>query len=226
MAGSETPRRRRRWVIALAAIVVLGGVGYWYRDYLRAVLSPPSPPPLPTAEEKARWAKPMTAEPLENCYRIDDNLYRGAQPDAGGMRKLKEMGIKTVINLRLAHDDADEIGELDLDSVRIRIDTLKPKLDALVEFLHVATDPNRQPVFVHCHRGIDRTGIAVAVYRVVVCGWTKIEALKEMFHGPFGYDHLFPNVPAFLDRLDFDDLRRRLEERNQTAETQSRGEGP
>jgi len=225
MGGSKATTRRR-WVIAAAAGLVVVGAATWYHAYIRAVLFPPLAPPAPTAQEKARWAKPMKVDELENFYKVDDHLYRGAQPDAAGMRKLREMGVKTVVNLRLAHDDTDEIGQLDLDGVHIRIDAFRPEIDALVEFLVVATDPNRQPVFVHCQRGIDRTGIAVAVYRVIACGWTKMEALKEMFHGPFGYDHVFPNVPAFLDRLDFDDLRRRLAERHSasTAETQKRRE--
>lgn len=157
----------------------------------------------------------------ENFCKVDDNLYRGAQPGPAGMRTLAAMGIRTVINLRQAHDDAEEVGELDLDCVNLPVDTLDPQVDSLVEFLLVATDPARLPAFVHCQRGIDRTGIAVAAYRVIVCGWSKTHALQEMFNGPFGYDHEFPSVPAFLDRLDFDDLRRQVEERRRTTEAQS-----
>jgi tyrosine-protein phosphatase SIW14 len=142
-------------------------------------------------------------------------LYRGAQPDAAGIRKLKELGVKTIVNLRLAHSDADEIGGLDIASEHIRMDALKPEMDELVRFLRIATDPNRTPVFVHCQRGTDRTGLAAAVYRIVVCGWTKTQALDEMLNGPFGYDGLFPNVPVFLDSLDVAELRRRAEQRQQ-----------
>lgn len=200
----------RRRVILAAVLSAVGAVGLYYHDYIRAVIFQPAAPPLPTSEERAKWAKPMDAPPVENFYKIDEHLYRGAQPDAAGMRKLKELGIKTVVNLRLLHDDTDEIGDLDLDGVHIPIDAFKPKMESLVAFLRVATDPNRQPVYVHCQRGIDRTGAAVAAYRVVVCGWTKMEAIKEMFHGPYGYDHMFPNVPVFVEGLDFDEIRRQL----------------
>ena len=36
------------------------------------------------------------------------------------------------------------------------------------------------PVFVHCLHGKDRTGIVIAYYRVLFCGWTKAKAEKEM----------------------------------------------
>jgi protein-tyrosine phosphatase len=65
-------------------------------------------------------------------------------------------------------------------------------------------------VFVHCHRGIDRTGMMCAVYRMVVCGWSKEEALDEMTNGPFGYDGMFSNVVDFLWRLDVEELKRQV----------------
>jgi protein tyrosine/serine phosphatase len=143
---------------------------------------------------------------------VTPELYRGAQPDVAGMKKLKELGIKTVVNLRLMHSDAGEIAGLDIGSEHIRIDTLKPEMDELVRFLQIATDPNRAPVFVHCMRGVDRTGLAVAVYRIVICGWTKAKAEDEMINGPFGHDGLFPNIQAFLEKLDVEELKRKVHE--------------
>ena len=204
-----TPRARRTVVIA-ALVLAAGAVGHRYYPVVLARISPPA---LPRPEKRMPWATKMDAPPLENFYRVTPELYRGAQPDAAGMRKLKELGIKTIVNLRLAHSDADEIGGLDIASEHIRIDPFKPDMDVLVRFLRVATDPNRTPVFVHCQRGIDRTGLAVAAYRIVVCRWTKTQALDEMLNGPFGYDEIFVNVPAFLDKLDLAELRRRAQER-------------
>ena len=204
-----TPRARRTVVIA-ALVLAAGAVGHRYYPFVLARISPPA---LPRPEKRMPWATQMDVPPLENFYRVTPELYRGAQPDAAGMRKLKELGIKTIVNLRLAHSDADEIGGLDIASEHIRIDPFKPEMDELVRFLRVATDPNRTPVFVHCQRGIDRTGLAVAAYRIVVCRWTKTQALDEMLNGPYGYDEIFVNVPAFLDKLDLAELRRRTEQR-------------
>ncbi len=46
-------------------------------------------------------------------------------------------------------------------------------------FLATVSDPNQQPVFVHCHKGQDRSGVMVAVYRVVRQGWRPQEAYAE-----------------------------------------------
>jgi len=35
------------------------------------------------------------------------------------------------------------------------------------------------PVFVHCKRGADRTGVVLAVYRIEHDGWTNRDALQE-----------------------------------------------
>jgi hypothetical protein len=49
-----------------------------------------------------------------------------------------------------------------------------------------------------------------AAYRMVVCGWSKAEAIEEMKEGPFGYDAVFKNVPVFLWKLDVEALRREV----------------
>jgi protein tyrosine/serine phosphatase len=53
--------------------------------------------------------------------------------------------------------------------------------------LAIVTDPARQPVFVHCRRGSDRTGTAVAVYRICVEGWSREAAIDEMVNGGFRF---------------------------------------
>ena len=200
-------RRGRKAIVALLALVMVGALGYWLLPFVLAHLSPIE---APNPERPREKATKIEAPPLENFYRVAPELYRGAQPDEAGMRKLKETGIKTVVNLRLLHSDRDEIGRLELDYEHIPVDTFKPTEEHLLRFLEVVTDPNRAPVFVHCQRGIDRTGMAVAVFRMVVCGWTKQEALHEMMKGPYGYDAVFVNVPVFLDKLDVEDLRRKI----------------
>ena len=42
----------------------------------------------------------MQLEGVPNFHQVSTNLYRSAQPTAQGMRKLKQRGIATVVNLR------------------------------------------------------------------------------------------------------------------------------
>ena len=48
----------------------------------------------------ANWAMPLKEPGLSNFYEVTTNLYRGAQPTVLGMKELKALGIKTILNLR------------------------------------------------------------------------------------------------------------------------------
>ena len=61
------------------------------------------------------WAIPVTLEGVNNLHKINSNLYRSAQPTSKGMRKLEQLGIKTIVNLRYFHDDIDEINGTNLE---------------------------------------------------------------------------------------------------------------
>jgi len=49
-----------------------------------------------------------------------------------------------------------------------------------LRFLEVVQDPANRPVLVHCSAGVQRTGGAVALFRIVEQGWTLERALAEM----------------------------------------------
>ena len=125
------------------------------------------------------------------------------------MTNLEKMGIKTVINLRLTHSDTDEIAGTGLDQVHIRVEAWDADEDEVVRFLEVATDPARRPVFVHCRHGADRTGMMCAIYRMVVCGWDREDAILEMTRGDFGYHRIWKDIVRYLERVDVERLRRK-----------------
>lgn len=206
------PKRTKRVLLTVVLAAAVLAPLWWCWPVVRSRIWPtPWKQAVATsaATRPARaWAARVDAPPLANFYRVTDGLYRGAQPDAAGMARLKELGIKTVVNLRDKHSDSDKIGPLGLKHVGIKVNTFTPQSEQIAEFLRVACDPNNAPVFVHCHRGIDRTGMMCAAYRMVVCGWSKDEALDEMTNGPFGYDGMFSNVVDFLWRLDVEELKR------------------
>lgn len=165
----------------------------------------------------AHWAHPLAYEGLPNLYKVSDDLYRGAQPTAEGMRQLKAMGIKTVINLRTFHSDRDEIDDTGLDNEHIRIGAWYPGEKDIVRFLEIAIDRERTPVFVHCMHGADRTGVMVAAYRVAVCGWSKQEAIAEMTTGGFGYHRIWTHLVTLIEELDVDAIREKAGIRNGDA---------
>lgn len=146
----------------------------------------------------AKWAAAIRCEGVPNLHKVADGLYRSAQPTAQGMTNLVAMGIKTVINLRDNHSDADEIGSLPLKMRRIEIFTANMKGEYVEEFLSILDNTNALPALVHCQHGADRTGTMCAMYRILRQGWTAEEAIDEMKNGGFGFHSIWINLPRFI----------------------------
>ncbi len=117
------------------------------------------------------------------------------------------MGIKTIVGLRSNHSDKEILGNSPIAYEAIPMAAWAPKEADLVRFLQIVTDKNRQPVFVHCQHGADRTGAMCAAYRVVVGGWTKQQAVDEMTQGGFDYHSIWTNLVTFVNGLDVEKIK-------------------
>ena len=149
----------------------------------------------------------MQIDGVPNLYKITDNLYRSAQPTKEGMSNLRKTGIETVINLRSFHSDKEELKNTELASEHIYMKTWHPEREDVVQFLRIVTNKKHMPVLFHCQHGADRTGTMCALYRVVVQGWTKEEAIKEMTQGGYGFHKIWSNLPDWIDQLDIESIR-------------------
>jgi hypothetical protein len=47
-----------------------------------------------------------------------------------------------------------------------------------------------------------------AVYRVVVCNWSKAEAIREMTQGGFKHHVIWTNLVKFMQDLDIDAIKK------------------
>jgi protein tyrosine/serine phosphatase len=54
-----------------------------------------------------------------------------------------------------------------------------PESDKVAAVQALFNDADSGPVFVHCKRGADRTGMVIAVYRISHDGWDNKKALSE-----------------------------------------------
>ncbi len=127
--------------------------------------------------------EPRYAE-LPNLHQVNPQLYRGGQPRDAGLRKLKDLGVKTIVNLRGedAHTraESEEAHSLGLRYYSISLPGFsRPKDDEVGRVLGIINDPENQPIFIHCHHGKDRTGTIVACYRISHDGWTAEQAKDE-----------------------------------------------
>ncbi len=146
---------------------------------------------------------------LSNFAEVSPDLYRGAQPTAEGFDQLKRLGIKTVIDLRTFEDDRPLMKGTGLRYIHIYCKAWHPEDEDIVRFLKVAEDPANQPVFVHCEEGADRTGCAVAVYRMLQQGWSVNDATVEMRR--FGFHPIWTDITRYLKQLDLDAIKQKVE---------------
>ena len=163
----------------------------------------------PSTNRPASWAQPVRIEGVPNLHKVTDGLYRSAQPTAEGIRNLKRVGIRTILNLRSFHSDQETAGDAKLDYENIPEKSWHPEEEDAVRFLQAVTDTNRTPVLVHCQHGADRTGTMCAVYRIAVQGWSKEEAIREMTEGGYGFHPLWQNLIRWIEALDVAAVRKK-----------------
>jgi protein tyrosine/serine phosphatase len=158
----------------------------------------------------ATWAQPIKATGVPNLHKVSDLLYRSAQPTAAGFKELEKLGIKTIIDLTGTHQDPHLMAGTSLKYYDIPSKASEVREGDLLHFLKILTNPAEGPYLVHCHHGADRTGLFVAVYRIVAQGWSKEEAILEMQKGDFGFHNTYTNIVKYLQAFEPEKFRQAL----------------
>jgi protein tyrosine/serine phosphatase len=158
---------------------------------------------------------------LPKFQQVTDTLYRGGQPSDGGLRRLRELGVDTIVNLRgtsvTTRAEEAEARALGFNYFNVSLPNWgRPQDERVRRILLIVAAPQNGRVFVHCKDGVDRTGIIVALHRITHQGWTTHDALAEAdLHGMRRYQfwmrdyakeygaraNLFPYEGDFDDRI-------------------------
>ncbi|HXJ45097.1 MAG TPA: dual specificity protein phosphatase family protein [Candidatus Dormibacteraeota bacterium] len=158
----------------------------------------PSPTisPIPLGEK-------LKLSGVPNAGRINDSLFRGAQPLSQGITELKKLGITTIVDLRGEDPDKIKWEQQQAESVGMHFVNIPvsgwspPTNDQVAQFLSLFKNHNDK-IFVHCRFGDDRTGVFVAAYRMAHDHWLPHQAIKEMyFFGFNGFWH--PAMKSYID---------------------------
>ncbi|MCW5822808.1 MAG: tyrosine-protein phosphatase [Cyanobacteria bacterium TGS_CYA1] len=150
-------------------------------------------PSICKAEDSPKKLTPANAhkketEDLPNFHEVHPYLYRSGEPTKQGLLKLKEMGFKTLIDLRAPSeqkfDEKAEAAKLDLKYIRMVMTSAPPtkeQVKTLLDEINKAkSDPANEKVLVHCAHGSDRTGCMIGIWRVSQEDWSYEDAYKEM----------------------------------------------
>lgn len=141
---------------------------------------------------------------------MSPTLYRSALPDRGVVPLLQKLKVATVITF-LPESDAGWLSEPGINQVQLPYRTNHvDDADVLKALRTIQTAETKGPVLMHCKHGSDRTGLMAAMYRVVVQGWSKEDALNEMTQGGFGDSTHFKDGVRYMMQADIEKLRSAL----------------
>lgn len=118
---------------------------------------------------------------VPNLAPVETSVYRGGQPTEAGWKLLKSLGVTNVIKLDTESEGSDSVAEtLGMHVWRFPIDQWGQMTGDGVGLAITNAVAHLGPgTYVHCLHGQDRTGLAVALYRLNE-GWRKSDAEKEM----------------------------------------------
>ena len=126
----------------------------------------------------------VAAPDLPNFHPVAPGIWRGAAPTTAGLARLKAMGVKTVIDLRIAPKTVKREGEaaraMGFRWINLPMGSDPPTPKQVATFLATLKQAPQSPVFVHCQHGADRTGCMIGIYRETQQGWTFPQAWAEM----------------------------------------------
>ena len=154
------------------------------------------------------WAQPVEVQ--YNLFQMSPTLYRSALPDSGALPLLERLRVGSVVSF-LPESDASWLSTAKITQVHLPYRTNHvDDADILKALRTIQTAEANGPVLMHCKHGSDRTGLIAAMYRVVVQGWTKEEALNEMTQGGFGDSTHFKDGIRYMMQADVEKLRTAL----------------
>ena len=148
------------------------------------------------------FAEPVPGVPgISNFAWVGPGVARGEQPEDESLAWLEAHGFRTVIDLRKGHDEKARVEAHGMTWVAIplRADLLgstAPTEEQVRTFFEAVLDSAQRPVFFHCRRGADRTGMFAALYRIEVDGWSNEQAIEEM--KAYGFDGRYKTLLNYV----------------------------
>jgi len=140
-----------------------------------------------------------------NLDTVAEGVYRSNQPSPARLERYRDMGIRTVINLRGAARsspilfEAEACARLGLRFVSVEGFSARrlPEL-AAIRALEALFRSLPRPFVMHCKSGSDRAGLASALYLLLIEGRPAAEAARQLH---WRYIHLKRTDTGVLDHM-------------------------
>lgn len=147
--------------------------------------------------------------PFQNLHEVSDSIYRSDQPDSLSIVYLENHHFRSILNLKTKQTDSLlKTGDLHLYFVKMHAERIQKK--QVLAALKVLRDAPK-PLVIHCRSGSDRTGLIIALYRIIFQDYTKEQAIDELKNGNFGFHPIFFNIPRFIKKINVEEWRAELE---------------
>lgn len=126
---------------------------------------------------------------MRRFQQVAPGILRGGAPDQKDLQLLKDVwNVKRIISLDagVANKISESCKKLGIEHIVIPIesDTITTSINYLKRNIKSLLSTNT-PVYIHCFHGKDRTGLAIALWRVAN-GWSCDAALREARSFGFG----------------------------------------
>ena len=143
---------------------------------------------------------------IPNFLKLNNQVWTGGQPTIEHLSKLKEAGVKVIINLRPHGEhngdvEAAKVKELGMTYFNIPVVYREPADPAAGDFLKITNEQLKNgPVFIHCAAAI-RVGAFWMIRRVLRDGWDFDKALEEANQiGMRNQQHLITFAREYIER--------------------------
>jgi hypothetical protein len=162
-----------------------------------------------TQARPSTWAQPVHIEGMQNLFRVSCfptnwTVYRSAFPSREGIKNLNiDLGVSTFIDLSQRGIDGSWLPSNSI-VYHIPMNAWQPKGDKVMAAL-TAISKSKYPIVIFCDHGSDRTGMIIALYRLVFQNWSSNEAIREMTLGGFGFHSewlIIGDLDGYIRRFD------------------------
>lgn len=152
------------------------------------------------------WA--ISIDKNHNFYQVDKQLFRSERFKTDNSDLLKKHGVQTIINLR--HQNTDNLSSQDFRLINYPLKTWAVTPEQLADILVLINNEQKQgkTVLIHCYHGADRTGIVIAMYRIIEQNWTIEQAKQEMLQGGYGFHKIWKNLSNLLTEQKVSEIRK------------------